>query len=75
MFPFLYEAFYQSCELETFQVGVIEVRVFGVKLLLAHNDCIVYRDGSVRMWSQVGLAAGARFLYENPFRSRIKTLS
>lgn len=70
MLPFVYEAFYQACERESFQVGVVHLSILGWPILSAWNDCIVYRDGQVRLWSQLHLSRCSL-----PFRSRIKTLS
>ena len=75
MLPFLYGAFWQSCERETFQAVFVHVVVLGWPVVSSYNDCIVYRNGEVRLWSQV-TTPHARFVdYETPFRSKLKTLS
>jgi len=66
-------SFEQSCELESFQACVATVAVGGHRLAVCSSDCIVYRDGRVRLWSLARFACTRFWWLSDPFRLCLKS--
>ncbi len=70
-----FASYHQSCDLEEFQACVASVTVGGHRLAVISSDCISYRDGRVKLWSNVRCAIHRFWWLSDPFRSCIKSSS